>query len=246
MTGPGAYVANHVSWLDIFVLNAVQAALFRGEIRGRGLARHRLARARHRHRLHRPRPAAGAGADARVRGSAARGPPAAVLSRGHLDRRAARAAVQADAVPGLLLGPAARRRCRSSRSRWSITRPKARGSALLRLVGRHGARPRDPVSAGRARGRAGSRLSTIRPCTVADFPDRKSLAAEAEAAVRKGFVAALAPDLLCFENIPGEAAGRGQSPHAMLALNGSVRSTRAGRPAHPPRARSRRRWRRNR
>jgi hypothetical protein len=78
------------------------AGLFRVEGRGGGLAGDRLAGAGDRHGVHhaarapRPRPSRG------VRIPPARGPPAAVLSRRHLDRRAAGAALQVDAVSGLL------------------------------------------------------------------------------------------------------------------------------------------------
>ncbi len=54
-----AVVANHSSWLDIFVLNARQAGLFRVQIRSRPLAGDRLAGAGNRDRFHRPRPQEG-------------------------------------------------------------------------------------------------------------------------------------------------------------------------------------------
>ena len=134
MREPGAVVANHSSWLDIFALNARKRVYFvsKAEVaRWPGIGW--LARA-HGDGLHQPRPEGGQGPAGAVRGAAEGRAQAPVLPRGHLDRRTAHPAVQVDALRRLLragsegdpVGPA---------GDGDLHGARGRGSALLRLVG---------------------------------------------------------------------------------------------------------------
>ena len=106
------------------------------EGRGPQLAGHRMARRTDRHTLYR----AQADRCGRTRDSASRppwtGPDALFLSRGHVERRAARPALQVHAVQRLH-----ERRCQredvGSAGHRGLSRPEEGARELLRLVGRH-------------------------------------------------------------------------------------------------------------
>ena len=103
MTRPGAIVANHSSWLDVFVLNAAQTVYFvaKAEVAGWPVIGW-LARATGTVFIARKGTEAKKQQDifeSRLQGR----PSASVLPRGHLDRRDPRPAVQVHALRGLLL-----------------------------------------------------------------------------------------------------------------------------------------------
>ena len=87
-----------------FRAECAQADLFRVQGRGGGLARDRLAGKGDGHGVHQPRSARRAPPAGSVRGAASGRAQALVLSRGHIDRWHAGAAVQIDPVSGVFLG----------------------------------------------------------------------------------------------------------------------------------------------
>ena len=147
MAGRGAVVANHASWLDIFVLNAVDRVYFVSKAEVAGWAGHRLAGAGDGDGVHHAQGGRGARAATDVRGAAAGGASAVVLSGGDKHRFAADIAIQINAVRGVL--HAWHGACRAGAAGNGDLSPRTGdGRAVLWLVGRDGIRA---ASAGGAR-----------------------------------------------------------------------------------------------
>ena len=190
MTGPGAYVANHVGWLDIFVLNACKRLYFvaKSEVAGwpgigwlaRGTGTVFIARdprqAQAQTRLFEDRLRAGHRLLFFPEGTSTDGrrvlPFKPTLFQAFLSERL-RDAVQVQPVTLVYHAPE---------------------GEDARFYGWWGDMPLAPAILSVLAVRRQGRVEVIYhpPLRVADHPDRKRLAAAAEAGVRTGFVAALA------------------------------------------------------
>ena len=122
----GAVVANHVSWIDVFVLNAGRPVSVRRQSRGARLAVHRLAQRQRRHHLRGPRRARRPdGSERDHRGAPVRRGTPGVFSGRDLGGAGRHAAVSRQFVPGRDRG----RRGRASGGRcatWDRTARRAR------------------------------------------------------------------------------------------------------------------------
>lgn len=190
MTGPGAYVANHVGWLDIFVLNACKRLYFvaKSEVAGwpgigwlaRGTGTVFIARdprqAQAQTRLFEDRLRAGHRLLFFPEGTSTDGrhilPFKPTLFQAFLSDRL-RCVLQVQPVTLIYHAPP---------------------GEDARFYGWWGDMALGPAILAALSVRRQGRVEVVYhpPLTVADFPDRKRLAAAAEEAVRKGFVAALA------------------------------------------------------
>lgn len=196
MRGPGAYVANHVGWLDIFVLNACKRLYFvaKSEVAGwpgigwlaRGTGTVFIARdprqAQAQTRVFEDRLRAGHRLLFFPEGTSTDGrrilPFKPTLFQAFLSDRL-RDVLQVQPVTLVYHAPEG-----EDPRFYGWWGDMALGPAILAVL------------AVRRQGRV--EVVYHPPMTVSDFRDRKALAAASEAAVRQGFVAALPPYHLCF------------------------------------------------